>query len=366
MCFVLASLCHGRTNCFNQFQKSCMALEPSGKIEIFKGKCPEHWEGKRIREERSDILPSAHTLTGGIWSVQEAKIREGSSKALNMNKWFPCRYWLWMTPDHWTAKMEPNPLRSRLGWGSWGCSKSGWLIQFHPSSLPCERAWQPGGSCAPFKPHHQFGCLRSTAGHKCLCTGWRSLQREQHQTSARRDGACLAVDNWSQWKTLLHDVSAGLTEKKQQSPALYKVLCGRSSKTTLHSLEFSFERSCIKENNSATIFFRRKWKKKFFLKLTLGSLFKRAWNYLNYTREKKKRKTCPQGLKNHFSNRWLLTLHQKMFGRHNFKVLGKCVWWLLGWKSKCSPQWDLSNVHISNQNLAGPAARGEGQRGSQL
>lgn len=124
-CFVLASLCHGRTNCFNQFQKPCTALEPRGIIEAFKGKCPEHWEGEE-REERSDILLSAPTLTGGIWSVQEVKIREGSGKALHMNKWFACRAWLWMTPDHRTAKMQPNPHRSSLDWGTWECSKSGW------------------------------------------------------------------------------------------------------------------------------------------------------------------------------------------------------------------------------------------------
>lgn len=142
--------------------------------------------GKRIREERNDILPSAHTLTGGIWSVQEAEIREGSGKALNMNKWFACRAWLWTTPDHWAAKKQPNPCRSSLDWGNWECSKPGWLIQLRPSSLPCVWARQPGGSCAPLKPHQQSGCPRSTAGRKC--TWWKPLQREC-LTSAQWGGA---------------------------------------------------------------------------------------------------------------------------------------------------------------------------------
>lgn len=187
--------------------------------------------------------------------------------------------------------MQPNPHRSRLELGTWERFKSGWLIQLHSSSLPCESAWQPGGSCAPFQPHPQSGCLRSTAGQKWHCTQWTPLQRECHRPWG---GAHLAVANWIKWEkssSWYKCRTDTLKEKQQQSPPLYYGLCGHGSKTTLHSLEFSFERSCIKENNSTTILFKEKMKeeKKIF-KLTLGSLFKRAWNYLNYTWKKKKKR----------------------------------------------------------------------------
>lgn len=137
-----------------------------------------------------------------------------------MNKWFAYRAWLRMMPDHWTAKIQPNPHRSTLEWGTWEGFKCGSLIQSHPSSLPCEPAGQPGGSCAPFKPHPQFGHVRSTAGRKCHGTRWRPLPKERHRLQHGGVGpVCLWLPEVN-GKSLLPDASAGLTPSQRRSSHL--------------------------------------------------------------------------------------------------------------------------------------------------
>lgn len=231
---------------------------------------------------------------GGIWSVQEVKIREGSGKALNMNKWFACRAWLWMTPDQQDCKDATKSTQVQIRVGDLGTFQV-WMTD--PASLQLPSLWV------------------SMAARWELCTlpatspVWVSQEHSRAEvtlhpvdapservpsTSAPWGGAHLAVANWIKWEkssSWYKCRTDTLKEKQQQSPPLYYGLCGHGSKTTLHSLEFSFERSCIKENNSTTILFKEKMKeeKKIF-KLTLGSLFKRAWNYLNYTWKKKKKR----------------------------------------------------------------------------
>lgn len=100
--------------------------------------------------------------------------------------------------------------------------------------------------------------------HECHHTQRRSLQKVS--LTLHSDMGPL----W-QWltevngKSVLPGVSAGLRpawERKKQLPVSYEVLCGLGSKATLHSLDFSFKRRCIKEKNSTNIFLgHRKLKK---------------------------------------------------------------------------------------------------------
>lgn len=129
-CFVLTSPCHGRTNCFNQFQS---ALEPKGKKkEAFKQKCQERREGVKMRrlgrKELTTSLPHAESRST---MTQEEKARKNEERVRQALK----RVCIWRLAINDTKSLgcKAATRSTQVQWGSLECFPSGCLLQAHPS-----------------------------------------------------------------------------------------------------------------------------------------------------------------------------------------------------------------------------------------